>query len=381
MGTVDFLCIAVLVDDIKEPVNVGSIHIKAGSLDTVRGKPTLTRKEIESAHYGGGGNIAPVAKTLGVRTGIMGNVGDDEEGDFFINGMKGYGINTDGIMKTKWHTDVSIIPRDDKGKRGAIAFFEEAGRHFDLTSEIKKKLKALKPKIVQIAYSGLFDRGADRNGGRNLAGMIQWIKGMGSIVMVDTHTYTDKIKKYDLLKPSLMAADLFMCSNDEVELMLKRFNINCSESSDEMSKAYVFLEYLQSRFWKNVSEPRIFAVTSREFVIIKYLQPDGQVVTKNIKNYFSAIKAVDSVGAGDSFRAGFNVYISRNLKKFKNGSLNIAESVQFASLAALLYISGKGTHAFRNYTYRDLLRVVKKGEPVKTYKNIREIYSALSSKS
>ena len=340
MGKVDFLGIAVLVNDVKEPIDVGKINIEDGSLMAIHWKPKLTKKQIESSHYGGGGNISPVASILGIKTGIMGNVGNDYGGEFFIQGMKKCGINTDGVIKTKWHTDVSIIPRDEKGKRGTIAFFEGAGRYFDMTEEIKEKIRALGPKVVQIGYSGLFDRGADRKKGRNLAEMIKWIKNVGSVVMVDTHTYADQLEKYDLLKPSLYTADLFMCSNDEVELMIRRYNINCAPESDEISKAYSFLEYLQSRFWRNIKNSRIFAVTAKDYVIVKYFSPKKGVIIKFIENYYSSIKAVYSVGAGDSFRAGFNAYIVKNLSKFKSGNLNINEAVQFANLTALLYVRG-----------------------------------------
>ena len=381
MGKIDFLSISVLVDDVKEPVNVGKLDIKEGSLAVVPQKPKLTKKQIESSHYGGGGNIAPPAKVLGIKTGVMGYIGSDYEGEFFLKGMKKYRINTEGIIRTKWHTDVSIIPQDESGKRGPIAFFEGAGRYFDMTEEIKDKILSLKPKIVQISYSGLFDRGADRNKGRNLAEIIRWIKGIGSIVMVDTHTYTNQPEKYDLLKSSLYVANLFMCSNDEVKLIIPQYNIKFALESDDMSRGYSFLEYLQGEFWKNIEDTRVFAVTAKNYVITKYHSPQKTVVTNFIENYYSSIKAVDAVGAGDSFRAGFNAYIVKNLKDFKSGNLNINEAVQFANLTALLYISGKGTQAFKSYKYRDLLRLVKMGKPEKPYCNIEEIYLDMDRKN
>ncbi|MFC1562615.1 carbohydrate kinase family protein [candidate division KSB1 bacterium] len=377
MGRLDFLCIAVLVDDVKQPVDVGRLDVERGSLETIHQKPKLSIEQIESSHYGGGGNIAPVAKILGLRTGIMGYIGNDYEGEFFIRGMEKCGINTDGIVKTKWHTDVSIIPKDKDGKRGPIAFFEGAGRYFDMTENIKEKIYLLKPRIVQIGYSGLFDKGADRNKGKNLAEMVEWIKSIGSVVMVDTHTYTSQPKKYDLLKPSLHNTDLFMCSNDEVELMIGQYNIKCFSESDEISKAYSFLEYLQGKFWIDVEEPRIFAVTAKDYVIIKYFSPNKGVITKFIKNYYSSVKAVDAVGAGDSFKAGFNTYIVKNLNVFKNGNLKLDEAVQFANLTALLYISGKGTEAFKDYKYKELLGLIKRGRPAKPYYDIKKIYSGM----
>ena len=132
MSKVDYLCIAVLVDDVKEPVSVGNLDVEKGSLRMFMLNPQLTKRQIESSHYGGGGNMAPVAKILGLKAGVMGYVGDDYAGEFFVNGMKKYGINTEGIMKTEWHTDVSIITMDKSGKRGSIAFCEGAGRYFDM---------------------------------------------------------------------------------------------------------------------------------------------------------------------------------------------------------------------------------------------------------
>jgi sugar/nucleoside kinase (ribokinase family) len=380
MGKVDFLSIAVLVDDVKEPINVREFSIKEGSLMVVSRKPNLTKEQIESSHYGGGGNIAPPATVLGIKTGIMGYIGYDYEGEFFLEGMKKYGVNTEGIIKTKWHTDISIIPKYESGKRGPIAFFEGAGRYFDLTHKIKEKILSLKPKVVQISYSGLFDKGADRNKGKNLAKMIKWLKEIDSIVMVDTHTYTSNPEKYELLKPSLYEANLFMCSNDEVELIIPQYKINIASESDDVSKAYSFLEYLQRKFWRDVEDSRIFAVTAKNYVIIKYHSQKKYVITKLIENYYSSIKALDAVGAGDSFRAGFNAYIINNLKRFKNGNLNLNEAIQFANLTALLYISGKGIEAFKNYKYMDLIRLVKKGKPEKPFYNINEIYLQMNKK-
>ncbi len=86
------------------------------------------------------------------------------------------------------------------------------------------------------------------------------------------------------------------------------------------------------------------------------------------------------MGAGDSFRAGFNTYILKNLNSFKSGNLKIEEAVQFANLTALLYISGKGIVAFKNYKYGDLLRLVERGKPPKPYCNIEEMYSDMDKK-
>ncbi|MCK4966894.1 carbohydrate kinase family protein [bacterium] len=376
---VDFLCVGVLVNDVREPVSVRGVNLREGSLKVVGGRPVLSKKHIESSTFGGGGNVVLPAKALGVKTGVLGYVGNDYGGEYYINGMERFNINTGGIIKTKWNTDTTIVTKRTGGKRGPLAFFEDAGKYLDMTEEVKEKILTLNPKIVQIIYSGLFENGFDRNGGRNLARFIQWLREIGVMVMVDTHTYVYRKEKYDLLRPSLKAAHFFMCSNDEVELMQRQYNIPGSWESDEISKAYSFLEYFERTFWNKVEEARIFAVTAKDYVIIKYCTPKKGVITRFLENYFSSIKASDTVGAGDAFRAGFNVYVIKNLKRFKRGTMDINEAVQMANLTALLYIGGKETDAFKSYTFMDLLRLVREGKPKKPYRNLNRLYSIMDT--
>ena len=111
---VDFLSIAVLVNDVKEPVTLLGLNIGAGDLivpdDTsIAKRPPLTEHQLVSVEYGGGGNVALPAAALGISTGVMGYAGKDVEGTHFVMGMQQYGVNTFGIIRNRGlRTDVSF---------------------------------------------------------------------------------------------------------------------------------------------------------------------------------------------------------------------------------------------------------------------------------
>lgn len=366
-----------LVVDVKEPVIIPGFKIAKEEVAVIDKRPALSRKLIEDAHLGGAGNMAPVAVKLGLSTGVAGYIGRDYAGEYFKKTIESLGADTSGIIETEWATDVSIIFRDESGKRQPIAFYENSGKYFDLTEEVKQRILSLRPRLAHIGYSGMFEYGADRNQGENMAVMVKWLQGIGCLVMVDTHTYFQNPERYELLFPVLPLCDMFMCSCDEMNLMIKRFKNFTSNQTDFISQAFAFLEYLENIYLKEASTPRIFAITDLDFVAVKYYTPGRKTIMKKVDNYFRFIKPIDKVGAGDSFRVGFNVYLLKNLSSFEHGELNLEEAVQMGNLAALLYMSGKGIDGFRNYCYDDLLNLIQKSSPDTLFTSIEDLYCSL----
>jgi len=69
---------------------------------------------------------------------------------------------------------------------------------------------------------------------------------------------------------------------------------------------------------------------------------------------------IDLVGAGDSFRAGLLTYIARNLRKWKEGSIDFAEAVQMGNLFASLYIKAPLNDRYGNIrAYNKMLKIVR----------------------
>ena len=385
---VDFLSIAVLVCDVKKESRLPDIMIKDGHLglpdkEFIKKRAPLTPELLASVELGGGGNVTLPAAALDINTGVMGYIGNDIEGGYFLCGMVQNHINTFGvIVKQKYRTDVALNALLKSGERAPIPFCEDAGKYFDLNNKIvKEKLVILNPKIVQISYSGLFEKGADLDGGKRLADGIRWIKeNLESLVMVDTHTYGAEPRRYDSLKPSLEVADMFVCSNDEVKLMIPQYRIKSGPSEEEQKQA--FLAHLKENYCKG-HEARLYAVTSPEKTSVLYYKPNGKTEEIEVENWFFTTKEKgsihDATGAGDSWRAGLNAYILNHQCEFKSGKIGIKEAVQFANLTARLYISGKGIEAFKHCdgTYDKLLRVVSGDKPKEDLRDLREVYGVI----
>lgn len=384
---VDFVSAGVIVVDIKTYIGIGK-DIKEGSLAVISEDlsakliSTITSEELKDSVLGGIGNVALPASALGINTGIVGYVGDDRLGKHFLRKIQKYGVYISGVItEPEYNTDFSYIPQDRNGSRAGIKFCESAGKHFDLTNKrIMEIFYLLNPKIVQISYSGLFEEGADRDGGKKLAEGIRLIKdNLDSLVMVDTHTYTGKLERYDYLKPALEVSDMFICSYDEARLISERFYIKSGETKED--KIDSFLSYLEEHYCKGDSA-RLYAVTTSETISILYYKPNKQTERIKFDNWFTTTieHIYDTTGAGDSFKAGLNSYILNHLQEFKEGTINIQEAVQFANLIARLYISEKGIEAFKGYDYYGLIRSVSKDKkPTGDLVSKEGLYEALDS--
>ncbi len=382
---VDFLSAGVLVLDVGQSVQVPGVEIKEGELsvpadEIIKNRPTLTVEQLASSEFGGCGNVVLPAAALGIRTGVMGFTGQDVEGNYFRKSMEQYGVTTSGMIVDAMHrSDVSIkIQVEDRTKREPLVFCEDAGKYFHFGSaQAKERLIALNPKSVQISYSGLFENGADCGGGDLLANDIRWIKKtLDSLVMVDTHTYAGDQKRYDCLRPSLEVADMFVCSDDEVELMIPQYKLSSGNTRAEKRQA--FFNFLKDNYCKE-NEARFYAVTSPEEAVVLYYKPNGESVQVTVENWFTTNNGeiFTTTGAGDSWRAGLNAYILNHEQEFKSGRLNVEEAVQFANLTARLYISGSRTTAFKSYQYTDLLRLASGQKPTEDLRPLTAVYKAL----
>ncbi len=381
---VDLLSAAVMVCDVKEPVIIPGLQIEEGHLavppeEFISKRPSLVASQLQSVEYGGGGNVVLPAAALGIKTGLVGIIGNDIEGGFFAGGISGYGVNISGLITDdRYRSDVSFIPQDETGNRAPITFCEDAGKHFDFANDVKDRLVIANPKIVQISYSGLFEEGADLDGGRRLAEGISWIKeNLESLVMVDTHTYAAEPQRYECLKPSLEVADMFVCSDDEVNLIVPQYNLPTAGNNKK-----AFLTYLENNFCKG-DEARLYAITSPEKTSLLYYHPGDGTKEIEVDNWFHTSKEegkfFDTTGAGDSWRAGLNSYILNRLDDYKSGKLDVEQAVQMANLTARLYISGRRTEGFRQYNFGGLFKFLTQGRPNADLKTPEGLYQAIDT--
>jgi hypothetical protein len=132
--------------------------------------------------------------------------------------------------------------------------------------------------------------------------------------------------------------------------------------SEDANNIY-FLDYLTGRFWSEGDRTRLFGVTVSNGAYEKHISLNGLVRGPNkVESRYMVGEVVDLVGAGDAFRSGFLVYISRNLDEFRHGSMDFGEAVQMGNLFAALYIKAPLQDRHANIqTYNKMLKVVRDG--------------------
>ncbi|MHC4173114.1 MAG: carbohydrate kinase family protein [Planctomycetota bacterium] len=345
------------------------------------------------ATAGGPGNTAPLIARTGLKVAVGANLGRgdydglDAQGRFFYDLMAANGIDISQIhVHPHLSTGTTFIHSTSGQDRGGIAYFPNANDDFDFKI-FRAAVERLRPSIVYYMYSGLSERG-DANGGRDLAEFVKWCRSKGAVTIVDCHTLTGNpqelikagksVEQYRLLEPLLPQVDLFFTSCDEAKLIentlaAKRLWGRFTEHENNIH----FLEFLTERFWRKDDRAKVFGVTVSDGAYERHICPDGSVSSPNkIESRFMGGEVVDLVGAGDSFRAGLIAYIARNLRQFKDGSMDFGEAVQMGNLFASLYIKAPLNDRYGNIkTYDKMLRVVRSDV---AYPSFNALQNALS---
>ena len=367
------------------------------------------------ATAGGPGNTAPLIARTGLKVAVGANLGRgdynglDAQGRFFYDVMIANDID---MSQTHIHphlsTGTTFIHSTSGEDRGGIAYFPNANDDFDFEI-FRVAVERLRPSIDYYMYSGLSQRG-DANGGRDLAEFVKWCRSKGAVSIVDCHTLTGNpqelikagksIEQYRLLEPLLPQVDLFFTSCAEAKLIentlapleVKRRSRLPHQQQQlltglaakrlwgrftEHENNTHFLEFLTERFWRKDNRAKLFGVTVSDGAYERHICPDGLVSGPNkIESRFMGGEVVDLVGAGDSFRAGLIAYIARNLRQFKNGSMDFGEAVQMGNLFASLYIKAPLNDRYGNIkTYDKMLRVVRSDV---AYRSFNALQNALS---
>jgi len=151
--------------------------------------------------------------------------------------------------------------------------------------------------------------------------------------MVDPHTLSKNpqesirtgeiIEGYNLLRPVLPHLSWFFASELEAMMIAHTFGISLKNKSQE-EKNNAFLRQIAEVFCFDNS-PRILGITAGTTAFIMYLSPGGkQIGPKRIKSRYTIADADQFVGAGDSFRAGFEVEWVKGKnysEKFREGQI------------------------------------------------------------
>ncbi len=264
----DLICIGMaLVDSIirgfdPQPVSASGYRAVSGSLN-VGGEAV---------------NAATAAAKLGMKTGILCNLGPDAAGDMICAALEGCGVDTGRIIRSG-STPVTTMFVNADGSRKSIT--NEAHR-FNFHPETKPELFTDARALI---LGSLFRAPFDDPG--ILLSVLKSAKQAGQTVFADTKLPNFRVLSLNDIKKSLPLIDYITPNEDEAKYFTGE------EEPEKM--ADVFLSY------------------GVQNVIVK-LGPRGCYLknrSESLKLSALPVKAVDATGAGDNFVAGFASEILR----------------------------------------------------------------------
>ena len=266
----DVLCIGVaLVDSIikgfdPNPVSASGYRAASGSLN-VGGEAV---------------NQSSAAAKLGLKTGILCSLGEDEAGRMVLHVLQRAGVNTDRVVRSAEHpTPVSTLFVRDDGTRKSVT--NAAHRYNFHPERYTSDLSGVRAVILGSLFRAPFDD----------AGVIRAVlrdaRNAGALVFADTKLPNFNVLSLEDLRESLPMIDYITPNEDEARYY--------TGEEDPERMAGVFLRH------------------GVRNVIIK-LGSKGcyfRNATSAIRLPPCPVRAVDSTGAGDCFIAGFASEILR----------------------------------------------------------------------
>ena len=280
---IDVACIGILVADvIAKPV------------DKVPGAGLLERVDsIETFSGGCAMNAGIDMAKIGIKTALIGKIGNDSFGVFLKNELIKYGVDVAGVaVDEKTQTSASVVLSSTNGERsflhcvGANGTFCFDDVNFDVIKDSK---------IVFVAGTMLMDT----FDGMDCAKTLKKAKEMGKMTVLDT-AWDSKNRWMNLLEPCLEYVDVFMPSVEEASKLAG------TDDLDKIADCF---------FDKGVKH-----------VVIKNGKHGAYIrETKDSKPVYlptyTKEKVVDTTGAGDSFCAGFLTGLAKGFSFEECGKL------------------------------------------------------------
>jgi len=287
-------CLGILVTD---------IIVKTVDRYPVRGKLRLV-DDIKLCSGGCAANTGIDLAKLGVKTRVMGKLGEDGFGDFLINTCRKHGLDVQGIVRdNSVGTSTTIVMVHSDGERsflhslGANAQFCEDDININLLIECQ---------ILHIAGFFLLPK----LDGLPVASLLKKAKETGTITSLDT-AWDARGRWMKLLEPCLPYLDIFLPSIEEARM------ITDAETVEEIAKILID---------KGV-----------KIVGLKMGKEGCYIRTKSKKIRIPAypVEVIDTTGAGDAFVAGFLTGILKKWPLEKTGRLaNAAGALSTTAIGA-----------------------------------------------
>lgn len=288
----EVICLGILVADVvAKPVKKIP---ERGKLELV------DRMEL---HLGGcAANTGVCLARLGVKTGIIGKVGQDGFGNFLIERFKREGMEVEAIKRDKLaNTSVTMVMVDEEGER---TFIHYIGANATLREkEIEPDLFS-RAKILHLAGFYLMP-GFD---GEPASRVLKKAKDKGLTTSLDT-CWDSKGRWLSLLRPCLEVTDIFLPSIEEAR------EISGEKDPEEIAK--FFLKAGVKIVGLKMGAQGSFIASAKESFRLKPYQ----------------IKVVDATGAGDAFVAGFLAGMVQGLGLRETGKL--ANATGAAAVSAM----------------------------------------------
>ena len=260
----DVICLGIMVADVlARPVK----RLPArGTLDVVE------RMEL---HTGGCAvNTGIALAKLGVRTAVMGKVGEDGFGDYIINTLHRYHIDTAGVLRDRVaNTSATMVMIGPDGERSFIHYL---GANAELRAADIDLALAARGRILHIAGHNLMSKfdGADA------ATILQAARQRGVATSLDT-AWDSTGRWFSLIEPCLPHIDYFVPSFEEASRIAGR--------SDPAEVARFFLDYGMKLVALKMGDQGCYVTDGHEAVRLPAYP----------------VTPVDTTGAGDAFAAGF----------------------------------------------------------------------------
>ncbi len=235
---------------------------------------------------GGATNVAVAFARLGLETGCVCKIGDDNNGQDVLNMLKEENVKFLG-SKTKGKTGYSII-LDSKDRSRTILTFKGPGNDIEL-SEVPKF------KTDWLYFSSVLGESL-----RTQEKLARKLKKEGTRLAFNPGEYL--IKREDLMS-ILKLCDVLILNKQEAEMLCKKYK--------KKGNLMVCLQELG---------PRIIVITDKNKLIS---------CSDEDKNYFlkpNKIKVVERTGAGDAFASGFVAGVSAGKTIPESLKLGLRES-------------------------------------------------------
>ena len=264
--------------------------------------------------------LTPIAK-YGLKTAMIGKVGNDTFGNLLINTLKQNGINTKGIViDDNVFTTLAFVTIDSNGER-SFAFARKPGADTKLRYEEVELSLIDKCKVFHFGTLSLTNN-PSKNTTKKL---VDYAKKKDKLISFDPNlrkplwnnlTEAKKAMLYGLSK-----ADIVKISNEEVEFL---FNIKDKEASSFLLNKY-----------KNI-----------KLVYVTCGSKGSYYATRKYSGFIEAmknIKVIDTTGAGDIF-GGSAMYklLKTNKKLDKLTNDDLVNIVKFAIISAGLSTTTPG---------------------------------------